>query len=56
MERKGASVGAKVGAFFGIQPAPGYITNPERQEHWERQHMIQMLKQRERMRARGQID
>ena len=58
-QQKGAAQGLppwqQALAFWGIQQAPGFIAHPEKQQAYDQRHDIQMLKARERARAKGTI-
>jgi hypothetical protein len=50
LANENASWGAMVGGMFGIQPAPGYIVDPERQQGFEERRLKQGLRRREKER------
>jgi hypothetical protein len=37
-----------LGGYFGVQPAPGYIVDPERQQGFEERRVKQGLRRREK--------
>lgn len=55
LQKQGASTGQQVGAFLGIQPAPGYISHPEKATAWEHRNTLHKLKLEQRLRQRGLI-
>ena len=36
LHKQGAGTAQQIGAFMGFQPAPAWITSPERQQYWQR--------------------
>lgn len=53
LESQGASSLDKSLAFFGFQPAPQSITQPEKGEAWEKRQRMQAYKRREKEAAKG---
>lgn len=48
LSSEGATLPEEVGSFFGFQPAPGFIVNPEKQESWERRQNQKALKRKQK--------
>jgi hypothetical protein len=45
---EGATPGQEVGSFFGFQPAPGFITNPEAEINWQERQNKSAIKKKAR--------